>query len=461
MNSVTRGRRRALAIVLAGAVVGGVAGCGGGGGDPPPPPPPQQLYGAAAYSTNDNCQSVGVIGTQYSSATAAEGAVRARCNSDSQTLAAQSGATPDSCKAIAFDNCAAIAAGINDNRPNQCVSIGERGSSTSAAGSAALRECRNRLGPTGRCQTIASACATGSASSGIYRPSGGGTQPPDDGVDRSQVGDEFGTRSTTGRSFALTCTDDVYFEHAGNVVLPSVDIVGLPSEAGTVTLEYDAFRIPDRFVVQMGGQIRIDTQYVGTSNSVAEVNAVLDHYGFQRTTQSSIISPGNGRRSFQKPAGSTSAIVRIYAPLEGTAWEVTLKFQSNACPGNGGPPTNGADGVVLGNIVDGCNDGYDIDFRFFEYDVWRNGSTIAGESLAGVWPDSSQVWTTSGFETRSSDLRLSCTAGKGVCYGAERRGANDNFSWGSGIDGDQDCTSCCVQCPSTGTADLKLRLTCN
>ena len=42
----------------------------------------------------------------------------------------------------------------------------------------------------------------------------------------------------------------------------------------------DSYSIPDRFVVQVGNQIRIDTQYVGTSNSVAEVNAVLTAYGF-------------------------------------------------------------------------------------------------------------------------------------------------------------------------------------
>ena len=166
------------------------------------------------------------------------------------------------------------------------------------------------------------------------------------GLNPGEVGNEFGTTPTTGRTnLNLTCTDDVAFSDSGNVVLPSVDVVALPSEAGTVTLEYEAFQVPDRFVVVMGGRT-IDTQYVGTSRSVAEVNAVLNRYGFIPTSQASIISPGNGTRSLQKPAGVTSAVVRVYAPLTGTQWEVTLTFSNNSCPlggGNGGgTPTNGA-----------------------------------------------------------------------------------------------------------------------
>ena len=159
------------------------------------------------------------------------------------------------------------------------------------------------------------------------------TSPPGfDGVNPDQVGDEFGQRSTTGRSFGLTCTNDVVFSNAGTVVLPSVDIVALPTEAGTITLEYDAYDIPDRFVVEVDGRIAIDTRYVGSSSyTVSEVNDVLRRYGFQQTTQSRIITPGRGTTTFQKRAGSTSAVVRIYAPLPGTQWKVTLRFTGGSC----------------------------------------------------------------------------------------------------------------------------------
>ena len=152
------------------------------------------------------------------------------------------------------------------------------------------------------------------------------------GINPGQIGDEFGRTSTTGRILNLTCTDDVVFSDQGNVVLPSVDVVALPAAAGTVTLEYDAYSIPDRFVVEIGGQVVIDTRYVGSSTyTVSQVNSVLASYGFRQTTQPSIITPGSGSLSFQKPAGPTSAVVRVYAPLTGTAWEVTLKFTGASC----------------------------------------------------------------------------------------------------------------------------------
>ena len=454
-------RVRTLGVVLAVAMVGGMAACGGGGGGggggglPPvdPTPPPSTQYGAAAYSTNDNCEAVGLIGTGFSTASSAEQQIRGLCDTQARSLAAQSGATPTPCTAFAFSQCAAIAAGMNSSTED-CGSIGSRGSSTSSAGTAAQQACRNSLGAAVQCDVIAAGCADGAAPPvGVWRPgpvmppppsvddhgdtrasattlqvggsvtgeievgddvdvfrmdvtqagtltvfttgsldtfgdleaSGGGLlesdddtgtdrnfqivyavtpgtyyinvssfgtntgsyrvaarldvsppPPPPGGVDHRQVGSEFGTTSTTGRTnLNLTCTNDVVFSDSGNIVLPSVDVVALPPEAGTVTLEYNAINVPDRFVVAVGGQSVIDTQYVGTSHSVAEVNAVLTRYGFTPTSQAAIISPGNGSRSFQKPAGVTSVVVRVYAPLTGTAWHVTLKFSGASC----GPTT--------------------------------------------------------------------------------------------------------------------------
>ena len=104
-----------------------------------------------------------------------------------------------------------------------------------------------------------------------------------------------------------------------------------------MTLEYDAFSVPDRFVVEVGGQVVIDTRYVGSSNyTVTQVNNVLDRYGFRRTSQPSIITPGGGTVSFEKSTNSTSAVVRVYAPLPGTQWKVTLKFRGSSCGGTSG-----------------------------------------------------------------------------------------------------------------------------
>ena len=346
--------------------------------------------------------------------------------------------------------------------------------------------------------------------------------------------------------------------------------------------------------MEVDDRVRIDTQYVGSSShTVAQVNAVLDSFGFRRTAQPAIISPGRGTSSFRKSAGAGRAAVRVYAPLTGTNWEVTLKFQGESCsspnlppepPRSSSPQGSGSDipGIevlgtgttthlsvwngttsavnfqagtwfepkdgqyqrmiiaqstsvpsgrtmrvpaacmqranpepavgarfysrpksasgpvqscqrrclsgssqsiqscvwdcersptrndpqpqgsrVLGIVVDQCNDGYNIEYRFFQYDTWRSGNVVAGDSRSGVWPSSSRVWTTQALGNRATDHALACTPGKGVCYGARRRGANDNRRWGAGIDGDQNCRNCCVQCPSTGTTTLRKNLTCN
>ena len=125
------------------------------------------------------------------------------------------------------------------------------------------------------------------------------------------------------------------------------------------------------------------------------------------------------------------------------------------------PPPPPSSPVVLGAVVDGCNDGIDIQYRFFQFDSWRNGNTIAGESRSGVWPSGSQVYVTGGFGQQDADRRLGCTAGKGVCYGANHRSATNTGYWGAGIDGDEACQGCCVQCPSSGSVALRRTLTCN
>lgn len=339
--------RQALVFALVAIISGFLSACGGsgGGGDPggggvggPGGGGTPTSYGARSYAIGDNCAfALGTIVTNASSASSAESAARQACMSQAQSLAAGAGVQAPTCSTYSFTGCATI--GIGENSAGRCNISGRERSSLSAARSAEIQNCQSQLGFDADCEILAAACATGGPDSGVWRPSARPTPPPpppQGGVGSGQVGQEFGRTSTSGRSFNLTCTDDVVFSDSGNVVLPSVEVVTLPTAAGTVTLDYDAYDVPDRFVVELGGRVVIDTQYVGTSHSVAEVNAVLTRYGFTPTSQAGIISPGNGSRSFQKPAGVTSAVVRIYAPLTGTAWEVTMKFSGSSCgPGQG------------------------------------------------------------------------------------------------------------------------------
>ena len=460
MDRKSRTVFRALALLLAVAVVGSVASCGGGGGDPivrpspppppPPPPPTSTLYGAGAFSTNDLCGAVGLIGTGFGSAAAAQSALRPLCGTSARNLASEMSATPNPCSVFAFVDCAAIVAGRNVDT-GRCVSVGRSRSTTSAARAFATQECRNILGASARCEVIAASCATGSAPPvGIFRPTTT-IQQPSHGIPQNQVGSEFGRTSTTGRSFTLSCSNDVVFSDSGTVVLPSVDVVNLPAEAGTVTFEYDAIDIPDRFVVEMGGSVRVDTRYVGTTRTVSEINAVLAHYGFQQTTQSSIISPGSGSRSFQKGTGSTSAIVRIYAPLTGTAWNVRLRFQSATCPGSGTttppPPPQGAPEIVF-ETNDACNDGRDVSMRFSYYQGsqfinWATRPRVAGGS--------------------NTVTRVDCNFSNvdRVCYGARLDlGGGQHWVWGHDIDRSRGCTNCCYSCPTSGTVTRVLNFGC-
>ena len=138
----------------------------------------------------------------------------------------------------------------------------------------------------------------------------------------------------------------------------------------------------------------------------------------------------------------------------------TCIFTLVSC-GNGGPPilpiidpdpgiivTPGSAPVVVFRITDSCNDGGNINYRFYSHDRWLDGNTVAGESASGVWPSAGRVYVTRGFGQRS-EHNLSCTAGKGVCVGATPSN-NQQIYWGVGIDGDQSCASCCVRCPTSG-----------
>ena len=134
----------------------------------------------------------------------------------------------------------------------------------------------------------------------------------------------------------------------------------------------------------------IDTQYVGTSNSVAEVNAILNRYGFTPTSQASIISPGGGSRSFQKSAGVTSAVVRVYAPLTGTAWEVTLKFSGSSCQSTGPGPSTPVEDVNV-TIPASCARQVQVCVRDHQCEdgdqirVSLNGSVIFSGELFNAW----------------------------------------------------------------------------
>lgn len=245
------------------------------------------------------------------------------------------------------------------------------------------------------------------------------------------------------------CNDTVLISEAGGVVLPSIDTVQIPSSPGTLRMEWNAFDIPDRFVLEVDGRVAIDTQYVGDpSYTISEINRSLSANGLPLTTQAGVIPPGTGRQDVVKTSAGTSATVSVYAPLPGTKWSVRLTW---VCGDETvSPPGPGQPSVLAFSVEDGCNDGSDIQYRFFEQ---RNGS-LTGHR----WPGGGRVYVTPRLG-ESVTTRLSCDAGTYACYGAEPRSGGASY-WGSGIDGDQGCTDCCYSCPVSGERAVRKRLTC-
>ena len=386
--------KRTLVLVFAVVLVAIVAGCGGGGGGgggPTTTPTPTPKYGALSHAVGSDCAFlVGAISIGSASQSSVSSAARSACQTSANQRAQAAGTSSPSCaQPRTFRDCAAFAAG--EDTAGRCYIAFAAGSSRSAVRQTARNTCESRLGSGANCEDLNSACTSDTSSPpvGVWTPTP--TAPPPGGVGSTQVGNEFGRTSTSGRTnLNLTCTDDVVFSNSGNVVLPSVDVVALPSASGTVTLEYDAYNIPDRFVVEVGGRVMIDTQYVGTSNSVAEVNAILNRYGFTPTSQASIISPGGGSRSFPKAAGVTSAVVRVYAPLEGTAWEVTLKFAGSSCQSTGPGPNTPVEDVNV-TIPASCARQVQVCVRDHECEdgdqvrVSLNGSVIFSGELFNAW----------------------------------------------------------------------------
>ncbi len=132
---------------------------------------------------------------------------------------------------------------------------------------------------------------------------------------------------------------------SGGQSYPSEQSILLSSDTGQVTLSYQAFTVPDRFIVIWDGNVVIDTGYVGGTNYNTNGTTQRDNFktslngkidpitnttypdpinfpddGFPRVT-----SPGSGTASFNKTLASpTICKTSVYGPMSGTEWNYTL-----------------------------------------------------------------------------------------------------------------------------------------
>lgn len=92
----------------------------------------------------------------------------------------------------------------------------------------------------------------------------------------------------------------------------------LGEKTGTVTFNYQAFSMPDRFIVVYDEEIVIDTGYRGKTNW----NPYLNDMGYPNVS-----GDMEGSASFEKTTTTKIASVFVHGPLSMTGWEFTL-----SCP---------------------------------------------------------------------------------------------------------------------------------
>ena len=109
--------------------------------------------------------------------------------------------------------------------------------------------------------------------------------------------------------------------YSGGEAYPTIQQVTLGSDTGTVYLQYNAYSIPDKFIVEFDGVEVINTGYVGDAYHQTSLNNALAALGEPAET---IQGTGSGSVSFNKTSTVSTAIVKVYAPMSGTGWNFTL-----------------------------------------------------------------------------------------------------------------------------------------
>ena len=162
------------------------------------------------------------------------------------------------------------------------------------------------------------------------------------------------TTTTTSTSTSTTTTTtmasvpcDVLSTYTGGQNYPTEETILLGTNIGEVTLIFDSFNVPDRFIVKWNGDIVIDTGYRGsinydfgesfrsnfTTSLLDEIDPITGNIypdvatypddGYPRVT-----SPGDGTVSFIKDEEVSQYVnIEVYGPVSGTAWEYEM-----SCP---------------------------------------------------------------------------------------------------------------------------------
>jgi len=109
--------------------------------------------------------------------------------------------------------------------------------------------------------------------------------------------------------------------YSGGLTFPSLHIVQLGTAIGEVRFFFNPNSIPDKFIVEFDGVVVINTGYRGDSVHQSNLNAALTNLGLPLET---ITSTALGVLSFKKTTATSTATVKVFAPLTGTDWNFGL-----------------------------------------------------------------------------------------------------------------------------------------
>jgi len=111
---------------------------------------------------------------------------------------------------------------------------------------------------------------------------------------------------------------------SGQEAFPDVQVIELGAATGVVTVTCEAYGVPDKFVVEFDGVEVINTGYRGSVVRQGQLNTALAARGLPPET---ITSPGFVVATFNKTTSTTTATLKVFAPLSGTSWSCTV-----SCP---------------------------------------------------------------------------------------------------------------------------------
>ena len=131
------------------------------------------------------------------------------------------------------------------------------------------------------------------------------------------------TNCATGSIGLVSSSCDNSKTYSGNKVFPAVYIVPLGTDTGIVNARGNMLAQPDKTEIYWSGSKVLDTGYRGATGYQTQLNTALTNdYGVAPET---IVGGGNWTGSFQKDTAlPTECIVKVYGPLTGTAWSVTV-----------------------------------------------------------------------------------------------------------------------------------------